>query len=251
MTIIKADPSPESKLFFLNQIPHRPGIALTITMKSQIKRTSNTPVCDAVKGCIIPVDIVLETSDGRLLGAHTKNLETFNRAFPPASCVTHNIQEPVKLTENSEMLRLLLKFSHNEDYGNTAKLGLDKVLEFAAVADKYGNSMAMYACKVAMNRLANERPENAIRVIPYKVVYSDYEDMDQIVRLTMSLPLQDARTAMRHFPDTYMIYVSSYPIQWSIKAFIEIEPKSLYREKYKWDKKCGYTWALAKKRVMQ
>jgi hypothetical protein len=56
----------------------------------------------------------------------------------------------VKLTESSEMLRLLLKFSHNEDCENTSKLGLDKVLEFAAVADKYGNSMAMYACKVAM-----------------------------------------------------------------------------------------------------
>jgi hypothetical protein len=107
-------------------------------------------------------------------------------------------------------------------------------------------------CYPYSSRLANERPENAIRVIPYKVVYSDYEDMDQIVRLTMSLPLQDALTAMRRFPDTYMIYVSQ-PASYSVvrKTFIEIRLKSLYREKYKWDKKSGYTWVLAKKRVMQ
>ncbi|KAK7041612.1 hypothetical protein VNI00_009202 [Paramarasmius palmivorus] len=163
-------------------------------------------VCDAIANCMIPVDIVLEASDGQLLGAHTKNLENFNHAFPCRDSVTHELQETVKLTEDSDTLRLLLKFSHNEDYGDVESFGLDRVLALLEAAKKYGNYIALYACKVAMNRLARKNDANALRVIPYKVMHNDYHEMDAIVLATMGIPLDQVIISMRKFPEVYIIY---------------------------------------------
>ncbi|EEB90904.1 hypothetical protein MPER_10828 [Moniliophthora perniciosa FA553] len=104
----------------------------------------NVPACNVVNECPLAVDIAIESTDGQVFGAHTKNLEVFNRAFPATDSVVHDKpSDIVKLSESSDTLQLLLKFSHNEEHGDISEMGLDKVLEFAAAADKYGNSIAM------------------------------------------------------------------------------------------------------------
>ncbi|KAK7041611.1 hypothetical protein VNI00_009201 [Paramarasmius palmivorus] len=177
-------------------------------MNSAFVSKFHAPACEAIEFCTVPVDIVIQASDGTLLGTHMKNLEVFNSGFPYGVPVTHEFQDTIKLAEDSETLRLLLKFSHNEDYGEVEKLGLDKIIRLMEAADKYGNCFALCACKVAMNRIAKKSSEHAVRVIPYKVRYRDYYDMDPIVESTMNVPLADVIVSMRHFPRVYLVYVS-------------------------------------------
>ncbi|KAF9258323.1 hypothetical protein L218DRAFT_934869 [Marasmius fiardii PR-910] len=114
---------------------------------NQIHLIQNCPV----SGCNLnTVDVILRSSDGRDLGAHSKNLESYNTAFPSLDSVTHRVEDRVELAESYETLRLLLEFSHNCKHSDLRKLNLDNVIGFANAAEKYGNFFALEACLAAM-----------------------------------------------------------------------------------------------------
>ncbi|EEB91495.1 hypothetical protein MPER_10135 [Moniliophthora perniciosa FA553] len=157
--------------------------------------------------CQLQVDLVLESGDGVKLGAHIKTLELFSNAFPIAGTVTHNIDDTVKLTENSDILLLLLKYSHYDDHPDITDLGIDNVIAFMGAADKYGNYLAMSACRVAMRR----SPTNAIKVIPYKIAHRDFAEIDDLVRSTMDLSTRTVLDATKYNPQIYFTYVFITP----------------------------------------
>ncbi|KAK7024326.1 hypothetical protein VNI00_016352 [Paramarasmius palmivorus] len=159
-----------------------------------------------VAECSIPIDLILESADGKWFGAHTKNMETFNTAFPPTSSVTHDINDIVKLSETSDVLALLLQFSHYQEHGDLCDKGLDLVLGLATAADKYGNFFAAMVVREAINYYGRQSKYNAVRVIPYKAIHSDFKHMDEIVRSTMDLPLSTALHFMKPYPEVFYAY---------------------------------------------
>ncbi|EEB95988.1 hypothetical protein MPER_04953 [Moniliophthora perniciosa FA553] len=108
--------------------------------------------CEAVENCIIPVDLVIKSSDGKRIGAHKKNLEQFCTGFPLADSVVHRIDDVVTLTETAETLLLLLKYTHYAQHDMTDFLysSQDQLISLTAAADKYGNFFALQACATTL-----------------------------------------------------------------------------------------------------
>ncbi|KAL0062083.1 hypothetical protein AAF712_011083 [Marasmius tenuissimus] len=106
--------------------------------------------CQAIQECSIPVDVVLQSSDGKLLGAHSKNLEWFAGGFPLSGSTTQS--KIVPLPESSVTLDYFLKFTHNHPVPDLSALNIDQLLLLAEAADKYCNSFALAACFLQINQ---------------------------------------------------------------------------------------------------
>ncbi|KAK7019788.1 hypothetical protein VNI00_017929 [Paramarasmius palmivorus] len=162
--------------------------------------------CAAYKTCTIPVNIILESSDGVHLGAHMINLENFNNAFPIAGSVTHQFNEPVALSESAAILRLILKFSHNKDC-SISSLDLATVIALTDAAEKYGNYPALNACRAALSQFTPVQIKSKIRVLPYRLRYTKVdESFENMIRSTMDIPLRQLVRDLSCFPDIYMVY---------------------------------------------
>ena len=106
-----------------------------------------------MSNCQLPVDIVLKSSDGCLVGAHHDNLAHFSEAFPtPGSVKTTDT--PVDLSEDGETLRLLMHFMHHHRLPNLAEHAgtlLNKptqLIALAEAAEKYLVYSAMGMCNI-------------------------------------------------------------------------------------------------------
>jgi hypothetical protein len=100
------------------------------------------------------VDIVFKSSDSDLFGAHRKNLETFTDAFPSVESVTHDVNEIVELSETSDVLRLVILFTHHQKYPDLSQVPFQTLYEFAEAAEKYGIFSAMAVCHLALKYLS-------------------------------------------------------------------------------------------------
>ncbi|KAF9258314.1 hypothetical protein L218DRAFT_1005144 [Marasmius fiardii PR-910] len=145
--------------------------------------------CEASEGCILPIDVILQSSDGRLLGAHSKNLESFAEAFPISGSTSPS--EIVPLTETGDTLLLFLKFAHNNPAPDLSALGIDELLDFAEAANKYCNYFALATCRNSMSILANESMQNTLKILRFKAVHRDLEGINEIAAKTMSMPIMD------------------------------------------------------------
>ncbi|KAK7029577.1 hypothetical protein VNI00_010416 [Paramarasmius palmivorus] len=148
----------------------------------------NTPSCP-VDHCPIPVDIAIKSSDGRTFGAHAKNLEWFTEGFPLVDSVISTVQEPVELTEDGDVLALLLTFTHNLPAPDLTGRSIDAVMGLADAADKYGVHYALVACRKAMRSLSEDSECNALRIVKYKASHNDLEDIDYIAPRTMNFSI--------------------------------------------------------------
>ena len=103
--------------------------------------------------CELPVDFFIESSDGKYLGAHVKNLSVLTQDFPgieaSQSVIRRKSLKVVKLPEDSRTLRLFLEFMHNVKVKvpDLSLLSTCRVGELAKAAEKYGNGYALMACK--------------------------------------------------------------------------------------------------------
>ncbi|ESK90402.1 hypothetical protein Moror_13692 [Moniliophthora roreri MCA 2997] len=164
------------------------------------------PSCAALDNCPLAVDIILQSSDGQRLGAHTNNLEVYNRAFPTAGSVTHHVEEVVPLSESAATLTLLLKFTHYENIPDISSLELDQLLALADAADKYGNFFALIACKQALHRWEKERPRDALQILPYKLALGDLIGIDDLVRSTMYMSTEIVANLLKRRQDVFMLW---------------------------------------------
>jgi len=102
-----------------------------------------------VEDCRLDIDVVLKSSDGELFGAHQRNLETFTEGFPIAASTVAT--EPVSLEETAEVLRLVLKFTHNirsPNLDNTTDFTL--LASLAEAVEKYMMYSPMEICRIQM-----------------------------------------------------------------------------------------------------
>ncbi|ESK92351.1 hypothetical protein Moror_4636 [Moniliophthora roreri MCA 2997] len=171
-------------------------------------------VCEAIENCQIPVDIILQSSDGILLGSHTKNLSVFNEAFPNVDSVTHWKGDIVTLSETAAVLLLLLQFSHNAALPDISHMGLDALLAFFEAADKYGNNIALQACGAMIEKHTEKlSPELSLRFLCYKLSRDELENVDYLVRRSMQLPLHEALGHLRDHPNACINY-AIYSDKW-------------------------------------
>ncbi|EEB87179.1 hypothetical protein MPER_15575, partial [Moniliophthora perniciosa FA553] len=97
--------------------------------------------------CNVPVDIILRSSDGESFGAHTKNLESFTEGFPVSGTVTCSSDEQVELTENANVLKLFLVFTHNAPAPDLSSYDIDVIIGLAGASEKYMNHFASGMCR--------------------------------------------------------------------------------------------------------
>ncbi|KAG7091613.1 hypothetical protein E1B28_010632 [Marasmius oreades] len=178
--------------------------------------TPLAPAC-RVEGCMIAVDVVLQSSDNELFGAHTKNLECFNEGFPPAGWAK-KVDEVVVLTESSAVLTLLLGFTHNslalpdlED----GDIDIDNLLSLCEAAEKYGNFIALQACRRGLkNRAKTLDPDGLLKVLRYKVCRFDSTDINDFARRTPGIPVKEVWSFYKGYPEVYYLW-SRYQIAWA------------------------------------
>ncbi|KAK1223189.1 hypothetical protein PQX77_013943 [Marasmius sp. AFHP31] len=144
-------------------------------------------ICQAIQGCAVPVDIVLQSSDGHYFGAHSKNLEWFTEGFPISGSTTPS--QIVPLTEKSTTLGYFLKFTHNYPAPDLSSLNVDQLLALAEAADKYCNSFALAACRQPMQQLAAKSCEDALMILRFKLIRQDLEGIEPIAIRTIKLPI--------------------------------------------------------------
>ncbi|KAK1223185.1 hypothetical protein PQX77_013939 [Marasmius sp. AFHP31] len=140
--------------------------------------------------CSIPVDVVLQSSDGKLFGAHSKNLEWFTKGFPLSGSTTQS--KIVPLPESSVTLDYFLKFIHNDPaLPDLSVLDIKKLLDLAEAANKYGNSFALGMCRNPMQLLADKSNQNALKILRFKTIVQDFEGIDRIAVKTLEFPIKD------------------------------------------------------------
>ncbi|KAF9258316.1 hypothetical protein L218DRAFT_737719 [Marasmius fiardii PR-910] len=139
--------------------------------------------CEAIEGCSLPIDVVLQSSDGRLLGAHSKNLEWFADGFPLSGSTSPS--EIVPLTDKGDTLLLFLKFTHNHPAPDLSLLSIGSLLDLAEVANKYCNYFALGICRQPMRVLAQESAETALKILRFKAIHHDFEEIDNVAAKTV------------------------------------------------------------------
>ncbi|TRM57641.1 hypothetical protein BD626DRAFT_208048 [Schizophyllum amplum] len=136
--------------------------------------SASEPASCPVAGCRLPVDIFLQSSDGILTGAHTRNLETFGEAFPSSSLAAPP-SEPIVLDEPADVLQLLMHFMHLIPQPSLEGRSFELVLRFAEAVDKYGVHAADQLCWLKMRDHAET---NSLEVLQYAARLNLYDLLD-------------------------------------------------------------------------
>ncbi|KAL1733922.1 hypothetical protein EV714DRAFT_203362 [Schizophyllum commune] len=138
-----------------------PPLARPMSSSTTPTQAPTPPVC-GVKDCTLPVDLILKSSDGKLLGAHACNLATYGEAFP---CVDGTVvaSEPLNLTENKATLKTLLAFMHLAPQPKIRNLPCSEVLELAEAAEKYGVHSATQVCAIVLESKVASKPASILK----------------------------------------------------------------------------------------
>ncbi|KAF9074201.1 hypothetical protein BDP27DRAFT_223612 [Rhodocollybia butyracea] len=146
--------------------------------------------CGASGSCSLPVDVILQSSDGEQFGAHSRNLEMFSDAFPIAGSTIPPDGDIVKLTEKAEILRLMLCFTHNMPSPDLTSLDIQTLFSLGETVKKYGMHYASECVSREINKRAVTHP-NPLEILVYKIRVSDLSMIDDVARRTMDIPLQE------------------------------------------------------------
>ncbi|PFH48568.1 hypothetical protein AMATHDRAFT_149601, partial [Amanita thiersii Skay4041] len=149
-----------------------------------------------VPECDLPVDVILKSSDNKVFGGHTANLDKFSCGFPPASLATSSpasTADPVCLTESGAVLELLLKCLHNQRQQDLSRCSNMVVIALAEAVQKYMVYTAMEICRLNMCRLAESYPK---QVFVYAAKHGYPELLDKTAPMTLTWDAKEAREAL-------------------------------------------------------
>ncbi|KAF8628615.1 hypothetical protein AX15_003809 [Amanita polypyramis BW_CC] len=153
------------------------------------------PVCP-VSACTLLVDIIFRSSDNKLFGAHSKNLEYYSDAFPPAAFASPDTaRDPVGLTEPADVVKLMLCYMHNNRLPQLEDLHVDLVGNLADAGEKYFIYPLMEVCRLHMrySRFLDRYPDH---VLTYAAKYN-YDDLfDLVAPKTITWNLDDAYASL-------------------------------------------------------
>ncbi|KAL1701455.1 hypothetical protein EV121DRAFT_170104, partial [Schizophyllum commune] len=153
-------------------------------------------------GCHTPVDIVLQSCDGHLVGAHTRSLEMFGEAFP-ASRDAAAPNEPIPLAERAEVLRLLLHYMHCVPQPPLDGIPGKLFRDFTDAVEKYGVHAAGQVCDLRMRASTTSAP---LMVLRYALRYGHNDLLAAAAPLTIAYSCAEARPWLPE-PDIFVQWV--------------------------------------------
>ncbi|KAF8176940.1 hypothetical protein BJ912DRAFT_986440 [Pholiota molesta] len=134
-----------------------------------------------VKDCLVPIDIVLQSSDGIQFGTHLNNLQQYSEGFPLAESVMVDADIPI-LEETAEVIEIMLQFMHHTRQPDISKLEFDLLLSLAEAVEKYMIYSAMAICNVYISLNVKDHPFDAL---VYSVKHDYPELADKAAPLTL------------------------------------------------------------------
>ncbi|KAJ7582047.1 hypothetical protein C8J56DRAFT_243259 [Mycena floridula] len=159
-----------------------------------------------MQDCTQPVDIILKSSQGFLIGAHRCHLGRFSDGFPSSECVAGSIEEIVPLDETTDVLFLLVEFLHPQPLPDIQDTGFDLLLGLAYAAEKYQVYSAMSICKIHLSqpKIYEKHPANIL----YYAVRHRYKDLaDSVAPLTLGLKFKEVHDAFCQDSERFSYWV--------------------------------------------
>ncbi|KAF8989171.1 hypothetical protein BDQ17DRAFT_1288650 [Cyathus striatus] len=142
--------------------------------------------------CALPADITIESADGSIFHSHSTNLSMFSEGFPPAA-IEPLAGEIVKMTESTEVVKILLQFMHAQRQPDLRKLSIECLAGVAEASEKYMVYPAMQACSLRMQTLIGEYP---LEVLTYGTKFDYPELSDEAAPLTLGVGTEVARKTL-------------------------------------------------------
>ncbi|KAF6745855.1 hypothetical protein DFP72DRAFT_1175867 [Ephemerocybe angulata] len=167
--------------------PNLPKLASELNSDASCLTSQESPSCPVGSECILPVDLVLQSSDGKLIGAHRTNMEHFSDGFPTCDSVT-STSEPVPLTEDGETLTLLLRFMHKHKYPGLTPMDAASIFALAEAAEKYMVYSAMASSHAYIEHNCKEHP---VLSLCYAVKFDYPAIADAVSSLTLLVSLEE------------------------------------------------------------
>ncbi|KAJ7582049.1 hypothetical protein C8J56DRAFT_1056184 [Mycena floridula] len=155
-----------------------------------------------LKECTQPVDIILKSSQGILIGAHRCHLGRFSDGFPSSESVTGSIEEIVPLDENTGVLLLLLEYLHPQRLPDIKDVGFELLLGLAYAAEKYQVYSAMSVCSIHLSqpKIYEEHPAD---ILYYAVRHRYKELADLVAPLTIGIMFKEIYDAFQDDSDVF------------------------------------------------
>ncbi|KAJ7584701.1 hypothetical protein C8J56DRAFT_155573 [Mycena floridula] len=148
----------------------------------------------STSGCTQPVDLILKSCDGSLIGAHRCNMSRFSDGFPSPDTVTGSIEDIVTLEETEAVLKLLLEFLHPQILPSCTNLDFNTLIALASAAEKYLVYSAMLLCNVRLSESRFYEAQPA-KVLCYAVRHRYSELADTVAPLALKVKLKDVHDA--------------------------------------------------------
>ncbi|KAF9074200.1 hypothetical protein BDP27DRAFT_1317470 [Rhodocollybia butyracea] len=147
--------------------------------------------CGASESCSLIVDVILRSSDGEQFGAHSKNLEMYSDAFPAAGSTIPPDGDIVELTENAQIIQLMLCFTHNMPPPDLSSLDMPTLFALGEPVNlKYGMRYASECVSKEINKRVATYA-NPLEILAYKTKVADVSLIDEVARRTMSISVED------------------------------------------------------------
>ncbi|KAJ7598140.1 hypothetical protein C8J56DRAFT_814433 [Mycena floridula] len=168
--------------------------------------------------CTKPTDMVLESSEGVKFGAHNQFLSCYSEAFPSTGeGVVILPDDVVKLSENTEIVTLMLQFMHPKPPPELHELPFSTLAQMAEAAEKYRIYAAMTSCKLLMRQAAMRHP---LEVMLYAITHGYDDLLEEASPCSISLKEADVFSQLDGRLDIYSAW-TLYKQEWIDKNMVE------------------------------
>ncbi|KAJ3935812.1 MAG: hypothetical protein NXY57DRAFT_392925 [Lentinula lateritia] len=162
----------------------------------------DTPPCQA--GCIQKTDLVLESQDGIIFGAHSENLAAFSDAFPVvgSGIVANGV---VRMDERADVLLMLLQLTHRQRWIRSDKIPFGLLQRLAEASEKFFIPAIMEMCRIQMQAAAFKHP---LEVFMYACKHGYDDTRDAAAPGTLDLPFESTLRILRRYPSICTSWIS-------------------------------------------
>ncbi|KAJ7146994.1 hypothetical protein C8R44DRAFT_724686 [Mycena epipterygia] len=149
-------------------------------------------------------DITIISSDGVLFKLHRMNLKVHSVVFGGADSTTlpENGDEPVQLSETSDVLDLLFQFMYPQLQPELEKLGFEICAGLAEAVEKYIVYSALRWCRMKMS---DSIPDHPFEVLNYALKHGHVDIADEAARQSMGHGVANAMKLLA--PDTFKTWI--------------------------------------------
>ncbi|KAJ7582250.1 hypothetical protein C8J56DRAFT_957380 [Mycena floridula] len=140
-----------------------------------------------IDGCKQTVDLMLQSSDGAQIGAHSSGIISLVKDFALVKQAASTTKGIIYMPETAALLRLLIPFWHMAPLPTLEDLDFDTLLEVSCAAEKYLVYSAMAICQI---RLREERlftKYQKLKVVNFAVDHHYLDLADEMAPYTGSI----------------------------------------------------------------